>query len=349
MISKDKGLGHEFVFVITELAIMKFAINRVNCIYVTGRQELKDLLMKPVRERHSLKLVGSKTNVKLAQQVIQGQIDKLARAARRKVETRKVKSAEQLSVLVLQGTVKGICQKFSDLVIHIESNEVTVEGDPADIPNAFIEMYKECDMIEPVCYKHLKSREWVMFMKKDNTKSYIQKKMDTKQLKGCWTVNNTEIAVYVPTDCQSDAIKDLILKSVVEESIEVDKSSTELLQSEVFGDFLMDLKRRCNDKVDVITKKPQTVVVVGIDETVSGIVKQISDFLDSKTVKNVLVQCDPLQIEFINQCWTDEDYAEIQKNDVVVKLKGKKFALHNFLIFSQSYTDTTLQFVIGNM
>lgn len=286
--------------------------------------------MKPERERHSLKLVGSKTNVKTAQQVIQGQIDKLARAARRKVESRKVKSPEQLSVLMLQGTVRAICQAFSDLVIHVEGNEVTVEGDPADIPNAFMELYKECDKVEPVSYKHSNSREWVMFVKKDTSKAYIQKKLDSKQLKGCWTVNNTEIDIFVPTNGNSEAIKDIVLKSVVEESIDVEKSSTELLQSDVWGDFLSDLKRRSNDKVDVVTKKLQAVVVFGIDETVPSIVKQISDFLDSKTVKNVLVQCDPLQLEFINHCWTEEDHTEIQKNDVVIKPKGTVFQCHFF-------------------
>jgi len=294
----------------------------VSTFHFTGRQ---DLLMKPERERHSLKLVGNKTNVKSAQQVIQAHIDKLTRAARRKVESRKVKSPEQLAVLKLQGTVKGICDRFTDLIIQIEGNEVTVEGDPADIPTAYIELYKECEKIEPVCHKHSNSREWMTFMKKDLVKTYIQKKMDSQNLKGCWTVSNTEIAVYVPANGKSEAIKDIVLKSVVENSIDVEKSSTELLQSEVWGDFLSDLKRRSNDKAEVFAKKLQCVVVVGLDETVPSIVKQMKDFLDSKTVKSVLVQCEPLQVEFINHCWSEEDYTEIQKNDVVVKLKGKKY------------------------
>lgn len=293
------------------------------CCLPLGKQELKDLLMKPDRERHSLKLIGSKTNVKNAQQVIQTQIDTLARAARRKSETRKVKSPEHLTVLGMQGTISEICKKFSDLVIHVEGNEVTVEGDPADIPTAFIDLYGECEKIAPAAYKHTNSREWAQFMKKDMAKSYIQKKLDQKQLKGCWVVSNTEVSVYIPSGGKSDAIKDIVLKSVVEQSVDVEKTSTDLLQSEVWGDFLLDLKRRSMEKAEVFTKKPLSVVVVGLDETVPSIVKQIKDFLDSKTVKNVLVQCDALQLEFINHCWTEEDYSEIQKNDVTLKLKGK--------------------------
>lgn len=284
---------------------------------------MKDLLLKPDRERHSLKIVGSKNNVKNAHQIIQDQIDKLARAARRKTETRKVKSPEHLTVLVMQGTVSAICSKFADLVIHVEGNEVTIEGDPADIPNAFIEMYNECDKVEPVTYKHANSREWAQFVKKDISKMYIQRKLEQKHLKGCWIVNNTEVSVYIPTGGKSDAIKEIVFKSIVEQSIDVDKGSTELLQSEVWSAFLLDLKRRSNEKAEVLMRKLQVVVVIGLDETVPSLVKQIRDFLDSKTAKNVLVQCDPLQLEFINHCWTDEDYSEIQKNDVSLKLKGK--------------------------
>lgn len=266
--------------------------------------------------------MGYKVNVKLAHQVLSDKVEALSREARRKSETRKVKSVEKLTVLEIQGTFSAICRKYGDMKIHVDGNEVTVEGDPADIPNAFIEMYSECDKVEPVEYKHLKSREWVQFAKQEATVKHIQKKLDQKHIRGSWEICGTTINVYVASDGNSKLINDTILESVIEESIQVDKSSTDLLNSEVWGDFLLDNKKKFRDKMDVFTKKQQMVVVVGTDDIVPHVSKLIKEFLDSKTVKTVTVHCEPVVLEFISECWSESDFLEIQSSDVVIKTKG---------------------------
>ncbi|WAQ95722.1 PAR14-like protein [Mya arenaria] len=295
----------------------------------SGRQELKDMLIKPNRERKSLKLVGfkKKENVKNAQKIIEEQVETFSRAARRKTETRKVKSAEHLAILDFQESFQNICKKFTDLVIHVEENEVTIEGDPADIPNAFIDIYAECDNVEPITYKHGKSREWVQFVKKESTRSYIEKKLEESKIKGCYTVNGTEISVFVPSATKSDDIRDVIVKSVLEESVAVEQSSRDLLNSEVWGDFLIDLKSRVKDTVDVFTKKLETVVVLGLDNSVPSVVKQIEEFLYAKTEKAVTVQCDSVKMDFISECWTEQDFKEIEQHNVVVKKKANGIEL----------------------
>lgn len=293
----------------------------------SGKPEFKDLLVKPDREQKSIKLVGYKGNVKQAQQVLNEKVETLSREARRKSETRKVKSTEKLTVLEIQGTFSAICRKHGDMKIHVEGNEVTVEGDPADIPNAFIEMYTECDKVEPVEFKHLKTREWVQFAKKDFTIKYIQKKLDQKCLQGSWETNGTSLNVYVANDGNASLIKDTILNSVLEESIPVDRSSTDLLNSEVWGDFLLDNKKKFRDKMEVFTKKQQIVVVVGTDDIVPHMAKLVKEFLDSKTIKTVTVHCDPVVLDFISECWMESDFSEIQSNDVVIKTKANGIEL----------------------
>lgn len=291
--------------------------------FVSGKPEFKDLLLKPDREQKSIKIVGYKVNVKLAHQVLSDKVEALSREARRKSETRKVKSVEKLTVLEIQGTFSAICRKYGDMKIHVDGNEVTVEGDPADIPNAFIEMYSECDKVEPVEFKHLKSREWVQFAKHEATVKHIQKKLDQKHVPGSWEICGTTINVYVASDGDSKLINDTIHESVMEESIQVDKSSTDLLNSEVWGDFLLDNKKKFRDRVEVFTKKQQMVVVVGTDDIVPHVSKLIKEFLDSKTVKTVTVHCEPVVLDFISECWTESDFSEIQSSDVVIKTKGK--------------------------
>lgn len=287
--------------------------------------------MKPDRERKSIKLIGYKGNVKIAHTVLNDKIEALSREARRKSETRKVKSIEKLAVLDIQGTFSAICRKYGDMKIHVDGNEVSVEGDPVDIPNAFIEMYSECDKIEPVEFKHSKTREWVLFVKKEQIVKHIQKKLDQRRLRGSWEISGTCINVYVSTDGNAKLIKDTIHQAVMEELVQVDKTSTELLNSEVWGDFLLDNRRKFRERLEVFTKKQQIVVVVGTDDIVPHVVKLMKEFLDSKTVKTVTVHCEAVVLQFISECWAEDDFLEIHKNDVVVKTKSK--IIKEFLFF----------------
>ncbi|KAL4240940.1 Poly (ADP-ribose) polymerase [Mactra antiquata] len=311
----------------SDLGVPDIIWEKVTEFVNSGKPEFKDLLVKQDRERKSIKFVGFKSNVKNASQVLSDKIEVLSREARRKTETRKVKSVEKLTVLQIQGTFDDLSKKYGDMKISVDGNNVTVEGDPADISNAFIEMYTECDKVSPVAYEHSKTREWVSFARKDTTSKHIQKKLDQKQIKGSWEVTGTCLNIYVPKDSKSDGIKDAILGAVLEESIPVDKSSTDLLNSEVWGDFLKDNRRKFRDKVDVFTKKLQAVIIVGTDDVVPHISKLIKEFLDSKAAKTVTVQCDPVVLEFISECWTEDDYNEVQKNDIVIKKKASGIEL----------------------
>ena len=289
-----------------------------------GKPELKDLLIKPNRERKSLKLVGfkKKDNVKVAQKAIEDHMEALARAARRRKETRKVKSSEHITILNCQGSLAAICSKFADLVIDASGNEVTVEGDPADIPNAFIEMYAECEKIEPIVFKHERSREWVQFIRRESTKEHLMEKLKKRSLKGCFTVNGTDVSVYVPNGCNGETINELIAKTVVEETIKAEPSSKDLLKSDIWTNFLSDFKKNNNEETDVTIKQNQTVLVVGLEEAVPRVVKQIKGFLDVTVKKTISLQCEPLEMDFVFTCWKDEDLQDIESHGVVLKKNG---------------------------
>ncbi|XP_052266746.1 protein mono-ADP-ribosyltransferase PARP14-like isoform X2 [Dreissena polymorpha] len=287
----------------------------------SGRQELKDMLIKPNRDRKSLKLVGfkKKDNVRSAQKIIEEQIESLSRAMRRKTEMRKVKTEEYMKVLHYQGTFAAICKKFADLDINVKGNEVTVDGDPDDIQKAFIEMYSECDKIEPTTFKHSRSREWVQFLKHDSVKESINKKLEQQKLNGTWTVNGKEIIVFVPEGVKADAIKDTVYVTVLETDVPVDPASKELLQSEVWSVFQADLLSRQQEKVDFFTKNDHEVTVVGLEDAVPSVVKQIEDFLNSKAEKTVTVPCESAKMDFIYRCWTAEDFKEFEDIGAVLQ------------------------------
>lgn len=315
----------------------------------SGIPEFKEILIKPEREKNSIKLVGMKTTFKPAQQIITEKVDILSRAARRKSESRKVKTAEVLSVLDIQGTFNTLCKKFVDMKISVDGNEVTVEGDQADIPNAFIEIYSECDKIEPTKFPHSNSREWVQFLKKDETMKYIQKKMDQKNLIGGWTVTGTEVNVYSPRNMED--INSTILQSVKEETVQVNNTCAELLQSEVWNDFLLDMHRKFKGKVEVVTKKQQ-VVVVGTDDVFADVLKQVKEFSDEKSEKTVTVSCEPgsVWLDFISTCWTDDDFIEIQNFNVAVKKKANGIELTGFpdnLIKGKQKLDSKIKRIIS--
>ena len=212
---------------------------------------------------------------------------------------------------------------------------MTIEGDPDDIPTAFVEIFSECEKVEPKVYKHRRSRECVDFMRKESSKRFIQRKIDQKLLKGSWKATNLDLYIYTSKTGNPEGIRDVILKSVTEEVIEIERPSADLFNSETWAEFLLDKKRRYKDKVEICTKKNQSVLVVGTDDIMHNVLQQVRDFLEEKTVRTVLVSLEPVTLEFISECWTQEDYADIQSCDVTIKVKCK-IRIDSLLKFSIS-------------
>jgi hypothetical protein len=225
--------------------------------------------------------------------------------------------------------------------ISVIGNEVTIEGNEADVENVFKIINTECNKIEQVNFEHSKTKEWLIFSQEEQTVQYVQAKLEQKQLIGCWDIKDTVLTVYVPDKNNGEQIKNILFESILEKSVQVEESSSHLLSSEWWADFLEDTRKKFMKKVDIFTKGMQAVVILGRDEVVPDVIKLVEEFLKTKTEKIV---CQPTVWEFISECWTEDDFEEIRTHDVLIKTKGNNMNIH----FSKIYVGLHLKAFISD-
>lgn len=249
------------------------------------------------------------------------QIGELQRVARRKSEMRCIDSVDKIRILESQGTFEEICRQFSDMLIHVKGNEVTVEGNPEDLCKAFMNIFEECDSVQPGKYKHYRSQEFVSFISSKTIKKLVQDNLNRKQFKGRWEVNSSEIVVFsAEGSADPNSLCKEILNLVSEERIPITEGLVSILESKDWKTFRDGLKRTCKDKFDIVTTKTPEVIVLGMQE-IKNIVKEVKSWIDDRTVKEKFLKCDPLTIEFMCKCWKTKDFNEIEETGVKINVR----------------------------
>ena len=280
-----------------------------------------------------MKFVGNPRALRDLQNQVDEHIAELQRAVRRKSEMKRLNSVDKIRILETQGTFDAICGKFLDMQIRVKGTDVTVEGNPEDLKDAFVEIFAECDAIQEGKFKHYKLKEYVDFVNKPAIKKHIQDNLNKKKFTGRWEINPTEIVVFSANSADSISICKEILNLVNEERISVDKDMCDILQSSSWKTFTNGKKTTCKDKVEILTTDKPEIIVIGVQD-LRNLVKDIHNWVDDRSTKEQTIRCDCSSIEFISKHWVDKDYSDIENTGVKVTLKGE---------FSTIFIDNTVK------
>lgn len=275
--------------------------------------------VKKDAKKKCIKFISHPKVLRDLQPQIDQQIAELQRVARRKSEMKRINSVDKIKILETQGTFEEICNKFSDMVIQVKGNDVTVEGNPADISSAFVQIFEECESIQPGKFKHYKSQEFVNFVNSKSTKKFIQDNLDKKQFKGRWEVNSSEIVVFVTDGADPSNICKEIVNLVSEKRIPIALDLIDIVKSRDWKTFTNGIKTKSKDKIDIVTTDKPEVIILGIQE-IKGIVKDVTSWIDDRTVKESFIKCDPLNIEFVCKCWKEDDFNDIESTGVKLSI-----------------------------
>ena len=234
---------------------------------------------------------------------------------------KRLESVDKIQILETQGTFDEVCTKFSDMQIRVKGNDVIVEGDPGDLNKAFVKIFEAYESIEPGKYKHYKSTEFVDFVNSKAIKKHVQDNLNRKKFKGKWEINSSDIVVFSAegSDDPHSLCKE-ILNLVNEERIHVDKNVLHIFDAKDWKTFKDTVKRTYKDKVDIALTETPEVIILGIQD-IKDVVKDVKSWIDDRTIKERFVKCDPVNIEFICKCWKQDDFSDIEKNGVKLRVK----------------------------
>ena len=296
------------------------------CVFFhsSGRLDNKNskVQVKKDAKKKCVKIIGSPKILKDIQQQVDEHIAELQRLVRRRSEMKRMTSIDKVKILETQGTFDEICRKFPDMQIHVKGTEVTVEGNPEDLKDAFVEIFEECDSIQQGKFKHYKLKAFVDFVNRSAIKKHIQDNLNKKQFKGRWEINSTEIVVFTADSGDSHSLCKEILNLVNEERIPIDEEQSDILDSSNWKTFTNDKKRTFRDKVDILTTETPEIVVLGVQD-LKNLVKEITNWIDDRVIKEKFLKCDPFNVEFISKHWQDKDYSDIEKSGVKITVKGE--------------------------
>lgn len=272
-------------------------------------------------KKKCMKFIGHPKKLKDLKLQIDLEIAELQRVARRKSEMKRLHSVDKVIILETQGTFEEICSNFNDMLIRVKGNEVTVEGNPQDIKQAFVQIFEECESIQPGKYKHYKSQEFVNFVNSKTIKKFIQDNLDKKKFKGKWEVNSSEIVVLAADNGDPNCICGEILNLVYEERIPIGEELLGIVQSKEWKTFTDGIKRTNKDKIEIGISETPEVIVLGIQD-VTNIVEKVDSWIEDRAMKDKFIKCDPLTIEFICKCWKEDDFSDIERSGAKVTTKG---------------------------
>ena len=240
---------------------------------------------------------------------------------RRKSQKKRLESVDKIRILETQGTFEDVCTKFTNMLIRVRGNEVIVEGDPGDLDAAFVQILEEYDSIQPGKYKHYKSKEFVNFVNSKAIKKHVQDNLSRKQFKGRWEINSTEIVVFSAegSDDPNSLCRE-ILNLVNEERIPIDEDELHIFSAKDWKTFKDTAKTNSKDKLDITLTETPEVIILGIKD-IKGVVKDVKSWIDSRTIKEKFIRCDPANIEFICKCWEPDDFSDIKNTGVKLSVK----------------------------
>ena len=243
------------------------------------------------------------------------------RVGRRKSQKKRLESVDKIRILETQGTFEDVCTKFTNMLIRVRGNEVIVEGDPADLDAAFVQILEEYDSIKSGKYKHYKSKEFVNFVNSKAIRKDVQDNLNRKQFKGGWEINSTEIVVFSAegSDDPHSLCRE-ILNLVNEGIIPIDEDMLHIFYAKDWKTFKDTAKRNSKDKLDIALTETPEVIVIGMQD-IKGVVKDIKSWIDSKTIKEKFIRCNSLKIEFICKCWEPDDFSDIENTGVKLSVK----------------------------
>ena len=287
------------------------------------------------KQDNKVYLLGMKTNVEDADNLLSRIMVDLDRQVRRKSETVPIKSPARVRLLQSMGTFEEIEGQFTDLTITPEKFQVCIEGVPEDITEAKLAIHEANNDIVSDKVVHGFSDQLVRFVNQDERENKVlqkfQEELNDDDIVGEVEITVKDCKIFVPPGCHCSDVKDKLFDLICEEIVQLEKESMVVLEEQIWDDLNEDLTERYEESIDIsVNRRDQFVRIVGLKEFVQTAKDQVNRFFEENTVKTEVIPMDQFSQKFTKKYNIDRvaDIGEkLSEHKVEIYIRGKQYQL----------------------
>ena len=270
-------------------------------------------------------LYGRRDEVEAATSRIKSALNDIDRKVRQTHKIVCLKSAARMRLLQSMGTFETIENKFTDLKIRHENDEIKLIGVPEDINEAELELHTANNELIAQKVPHKFSSTLVDFLHHSKVIDIIKEQLNEKHITAEFEVADSDFSIFVPAGRRCEDVVEIMFEFIKEETICLEKESLLLLKDQLWEDLNEDITERYENTADVSVDDSDQVRVVGLKDDVMKAKEQLSRFFDENTIGTECIPLDQLTQKFITRYCRDEvaDMEErLSEHHVSILLRG---------------------------
>lgn len=269
----------------------------------------EEVVMFPLPEEKALVVVGRRDAAKSLFSNISKQVAAIEEEAERKrqeiTETNGKLKTHQLRLLIAMAFHAEASKRHPGLRVDINAKkcEITFHGMMHEVKEAQVEMYDLLNNVKTEKITDLSDMQKALLDKKE-TRQVIVQKFKPDQVVAVWEVGKKEVTIYAFNDDSTVKAVHIIHKSVVHHICELTPESTELLRCPDWQSLIKTLQGRNPGKLLIVSSHDgHQVHVTGTDDIMHGVVEDVENFMQERTVYSEVVRYSPCRQRFITYYW----------------------------------------------
>uniref|UniRef100_A0ABM0M7L8 Poly [ADP-ribose] polymerase 14-like n=1 Tax=Saccoglossus kowalevskii TaxID=10224 RepID=A0ABM0M7L8_SACKO len=272
----------------------------------------KDACMTMDQSSCTVFLTGKSDNVS----ELKSRIESVVKDIKDKMQKAKERTTEKIKVNTLQARQLQVCEyknlvhdKLPDVDVEIilETETLSLEGLPHDIPKAKVLMYETLEGLSTTKMKPPNTL-WLQYLKTSKVSKRLHDNFSSVKIDACYLLQDDEIVCSAIDKSTLDKAVNIIKTNIKELKIDIKPESEAALQQLEWKTMVSDLEQRKNV---IISKEHNRVSIIGFETDADSVMSELNTFIQVHTIIEDFVEAENGKLRYISE-YKKDDISKIQ-------------------------------------